>query len=116
MKNPVLKSNTQNAAHLVNILSWLIFFIIGVMIASVLVVDFMAVDYESPNSSFWPIMAACVMFGIVLLITAAGLKKHLQWARYLAAVIAILSLIAFPVGTVMGLFILSYLRKGWNEA
>ena len=114
--NEVIRTNTQNAAHLVKILSWLVFFIIGVMVASVLIVDLMAADFESPNSRFWPIMWACAMFGALLLITAHGLNKHLQWARYLAAFISIVSLIAFPVGTFMGLFILGYLRKGWDEA
>ena len=114
--NGMIKTNTQTAGHLMKILSWLVFFIAGVMVASVLAVDFMAPDYESPNSSFWPIMLACFAFGTLLLFTAKSLHNHLQWARYLAAFISVISLIAFPVGTFMGLFILSYLRKGWDEA
>ncbi|MGJ8621088.1 MAG: hypothetical protein ACSHWN_12230 [Methylophilaceae bacterium] len=114
--NEKIKTNTQSAANLLKILSWLVFFIAGVMVVSVLAVDIMAPEYESPNSSFWPIMVACFAFGAVLLITAKGLYQHLQWARYLAGFISIVSLIAFPIGTFMGLFILSYLRKGWDEA
>lgn len=115
-ENVSIKTNTQTAGHLLKILSWLVFFIIGVMVLSVLAVDLMAPEYESPNSSFWPIMLASFAIGAWLLITAKALHHHRQWARYMAAFISVISLIAFPVGTFMGLFILNYLRKGWDEA
>lgn len=111
----VIKTNTQNAAHLVAILSWLVIFIMATVTISVLAVDFMGAKLEKPESAFWPIVFAWYTFGIVLFITAKGLKQHLQWARYLGVFLGFISLIAFPVGTVMGLFILSYLHKGWHE-
>jgi phosphoglycerol transferase MdoB-like AlkP superfamily enzyme len=109
-------SNTQNAAHLVAILAWLILFIISTIAASVMVVHFMGQETERSDPVFWSIIAACFCLGFVLLITAHGLKHHHNWARYLGGFLAAISLIAFPVGTVMGLFILSYLHKGWNES
>jgi hypothetical protein len=115
-KNETIKTNTQTAGHLLKILSWLVFFIAGVMVLSVLAVDLMAPEYESPNSTFWPIMLACFAFGALLLFIAKALHSHLQWARYMAAFISVISLVAFPIGTFMGLFILNYLRKGWDEA
>lgn len=113
-KNTV-KSNTQSAAHLLAILGWLVLFIIVTVTASVLVVDIMGDELESPNNSFWPIVIACYCFGFTLLIIANALSQHRPWARYVAAFIAFISLIAFPVGTVLGLFILSYIHKGWHE-
>ena len=115
-KSETIKTNTQTAGHLLKILSWLVFFIAGVMVLSVLAVDVMAPEYESPNSTFWPIMLASFAFGAWLLFTAKALHHHYQWARYMAAFISVISLVAFPVGTFMGLFILNYLRKGWDEA
>ncbi len=109
------KSDTQNAAHLLTILSWLIFFILGTIGISVLAVDLLSHEVERPGSFFWPAIYACVGYGSILLITANSLKHHRQWARYATAFLAFISLIAFPVGTAMGLIILSYLHKGWNE-
>jgi ABC-type transport system involved in multi-copper enzyme maturation permease subunit len=114
-KSNVTKTNTQNAGHLVAILSWLVLFIMSTVVVSVLMVDIMGSEVEQPDSVFWPIIFACYGLGFILLIVARGLKYHYQWARYLAGFLAIVFLIAFPVGTVMGLFILSYLKKGWDE-
>ena len=110
-----INSDTQNAAHLLMILGLLVVFIIGTVCISVMMVNFMGEEVERPDSLFWPIVFAIFSFGFLLLITAHSLKHHRNWARYVGGVLAALSLIAFPVGTVMGLFILSYIHKGWNE-
>ncbi|PCI58774.1 MAG: hypothetical protein COB34_04570 [Methylophilaceae bacterium] len=112
----VTKSNSQNAAHLLAVLGWLILFIMGTIIASVLAVNFMAPDAERAGFWFWVILNTCVSIGFILLITAYYLKQHRQWARYLGGLLGFLALFAFPVGTVLGLFILSYLSKGWDES
>lgn len=114
-ENNLAKTNTQSAAHLLAILAWLVLFIIVTITVSVLVVDILGEELESPNSSFWPIMFACYCFGFILLAVAHSLKQHRLWARYVAGFFAFISIIAFPVGTVLGLFILSYIRKGWHE-
>jgi len=115
IQNNIYRTNTQNAGHLLAILGWLILFIIGTVTASVLVVDIMAKELENPNTSFWLIVTACYCLGFVILITANALKHHRAWARYLGSFLAFVTLIAFPVGTVLGLFILSYINKGWTE-
>ena len=112
----VTKSNTQNAAHLLAVLGWLILFIMGVIIASVVVVNLMTQEVERASFWFWVILNTCVSIGFILLITAYYLKQHRQWARYLGGILGFLALFAFPVGTVLGLFILSYLNKGWDES
>ena len=47
--------------------------------------------------------------GITLFITAVGLWGMRMWARGLAVVISILSLFAFPIGTVIGALTIWYL-------
>jgi glucan phosphoethanolaminetransferase (alkaline phosphatase superfamily) len=113
--NAAIKSNTQNAGHLLSIFSWVLIFIIFTIFASILAVDTMSDEIEKPNSDFWPIMMAFVGYVVLCLLAARGLRLHQQWARYIAGVLAVLALIAFPVGTVLGLFMLSYLKKGWHE-
>ena len=116
MTDSKIKTNTQNAGHLLAIFSWVIIFIIGTVLLSVLVVDVLGVELENPDSYFWPTMGVCIGFVIALLVTARGLRFHKQWARYLGGFLAVITLLAFPVGTVLGLFILSNLVKGWHEA
>jgi hypothetical protein len=111
----VVSSNTQNAARLLAILGWLVIFIISTVIASVLVVSYMGQEAERSTPLFWLTIMAIACLGFIILITANSLKRHRNWARYLGGFLAVSSLIAFPVGTVMGLFILSYLHKGWDE-
>ena len=49
--------------------------------------------------------------GIALVITGWGLLGMKQWARWLAFIMAIFSLFAFPIGTVIGALIIWYLLK-----
>jgi uncharacterized membrane protein (DUF2068 family) len=50
-----------------------------------------------------------VVFGVLDLITAVGLLRLRDWARWLAIVLAAMGLLAFPVGTIVGGFIIWYL-------
>lgn len=113
--NNGLGSNTKSAAHLLEILAWVLLFIVGTVIASVLVVNFMGKETEKATMDFWLSIGGVTFICFALIATAKALKKHLHWARYLGVFLAISALIAFPVGTVLGLFILSYLHKGWHE-
>jgi len=108
-------SHTKNAAHLLEILSWVLLFIIITVVASVLVVNFMGEETEKSTIDFWLTIGAVFSLCMLLIFTAKALKKHKHWARYLGTFLAIGSLIAFPVGTVLGLFILNCLHKGWHE-
>ncbi len=108
-------SNTKNAAHLLEILAWVLLFIIFTVVLSVLVVNFMGEEAEKSSFDFWFSVGGIFFLCMVLIYTASALKKHQHWARYLAAFLATIALIGFPVGTVLGLFILSCLHKGWKE-
>jgi glucan phosphoethanolaminetransferase (alkaline phosphatase superfamily) len=115
MTNETINTNSQNAARLIKVLGWLVLFIIGTMAGSVLVVKFMAEEFERANPTFWPVVIACLILGFILLFVAKALAQHKQWARYAGMFFAAWALILFPVGTVLGLFILSYIYKGWDE-
>lgn len=54
------------------------------------------------------------VFGILALlyfVVAWGLWKGQGWARIVAIILAILSLLNFPIGTIIGIIILIYLFK-----
>lgn len=49
--------------------------------------------------------------GVALVLSGWGLLKMKQWGRWLAFVLAIFGLLAFPIGTVIGALIIWYLLK-----
>jgi hypothetical protein len=51
--------------------------------------------------------AASVAAGAVDLIAAIGVRQRAPWARFLGIVLGVLLLPLFPVGTVLGLFVLT---------
>ena len=52
-----------------------------------------------------------VAFGIALVLAGWGLLQLRSWARWLAFILAIFSLFAFPIGTIIGALIIWYLLK-----
>jgi hypothetical protein len=62
-----------------------------------------------------PIMAATVvggvivLFGLLDLVVAYGTWEMYKWARTAGIVLGVLSLLSFPIGTIIGLVILYYL-------
>ena len=52
-----------------------------------------------------------LLSAIALLVAGLGLLRMKQWARWLAFIMAILSLFVFPIGTVIGVLIIWYLLK-----
>ncbi len=48
-----------------------------------------------------------VAFGVIALLVAAGIARGRAWARYAGIVLAVLYLLAFPIGTVLGIIALS---------
>jgi uncharacterized Tic20 family protein len=74
-------------------------------------------DIGDPIGEFWAVfgLTCGVIFilisGIALVLAGWGLLRMKQWARWLAFVLAIISLFAFPIGTVIGALIIWYLLK-----
>jgi len=52
-----------------------------------------------------------LLMAIAALLAGWGLLRMKQWARWLAFILAIFSLFAFPIGTVIGALIIWYLLK-----
>jgi uncharacterized membrane protein len=55
--------------------------------------------------------ALYILIGVVDLLLAWGLYTGQNWARIVAIVFAILSLLAVPLGTIIGIIILYYLTR-----
>ena len=74
-------------------------------------------DIGDPIGEFWVSftvicdVAYVLVMAIALLLSGWGLLRMRGWARWLAFVLAIFSLFAFPIGTVIGALIIWYLLK-----
>ncbi len=65
----------------------------------------------------WPLFGVGFGFliviaeGVLAVIAGWGLLQLKEWARWLAIVLAAFSLLAFPIGTIIGAFVIWYLLQ-----
>ena len=59
------------------------------------------------------VLAIAIAWSIIAFLTGWGLWNLKSWGRWLAIILAVLSLGAFPVGTIFGVLVIWYL--GFNE-
>lgn len=60
-------------------------------------------------------LALLVVLGVAHLFVGSALKAHNNWARIVGIVYGSICLIGFPVGTVIGAFLLWWLVKQWDD-
>ena len=74
-------------------------------------------EINDPIGEFWVIFSlTCgvifiLLSGFLSVMAGWGLLRLKQWARWLAIILGIFSLFAFPIGTVIGALIIWYLLK-----
>ena len=93
------------------------FLLVGVCSLLAIPVSGVFADIGDPTGEFWAVFGiTCgviwlLISGIALVLAGWGLLRMKQWARWLAFVLAIFGLFAFPIGTVIGAVIIWYLLK-----
>jgi len=77
---------------------------------------------DEPVGLFWAMLALGIAVlatfgsGIVSIIVGWGLLGLNNWARWAALVLAVLGLLAFPIGTIIGALIIWYLLQDEAKA
>ena len=72
-----------------------------------------------PQNYLPPILVSASMttaLSVLFIWVGSALMKKKIWSRYAGIVIGALMLLGFPVGTLLGLYVLWGLVKGWDEA
>ena len=108
--------NIDKAGRLVKLLGW-IYILMFLGMALAVVIPFLY-DGDKPDDQlpFFGILSVYSLgVSILFLIVGSSIKKNKKWAKITGVFLAILSLLFFPIGTVIGIFILYYLYNGWNE-
>jgi hypothetical protein len=71
-----------------------------------------------PNARTASVAFPAIVFGIVFLahfITAKGARQSKPWARTASIVISVLLLLGFPVGTLIGIYLLANTWSPWPQ-
>jgi len=106
-------THRQKAAMLIRVLGWLAL-LPATFIAVAAVAEFSTGTLENPVA-----LALFFLFfaglGLFYFTVSSGIRQGKEWGRMLGFVISAFSLLAFPIGTLLGGFILYYLVTGWNE-
>lgn len=93
------------------------FLLLGACALIAILFGILAAIGNDPDAQFWTSFGMLcgvvflVVIGIAVVIAGWGLLSMKQWARWLALILAIISLFGFPIGTVIGAVIIWYLLK-----
>ena len=74
-------------------------------------------EINDPIGEFWVVFTVTcgvifiLLSGVLSVIAGWGLLIMKEWARWLAIILGVFSLFAFPIGTVIGVLIIWYLLK-----
>ncbi|WP_328189687.1 hypothetical protein [Marinobacter sp. OP 3.4] len=110
---------TRKAGRVFTLLGWLSLImtaLIGVAVAIPMMAEGAGRVGSSEITLLVSITGVLFLLSVLYLWVGSALKKHRQWARNAGALLAFLSLVNVPIGTLIAFAVLYYLHKGWNEA
>lgn len=69
------------------------------------------------SATDYPMLLVLALPAMIHLVTAEGLTKGKPWARPVSIVVGVVLLVGFPIGTVLGVILLSQmLKKEWKQS
>jgi hypothetical protein len=107
--------NLEKAGRLMRLMGWLgLIAAIGILAGIAIP---MYAEGNMDSDSIGILFISLLVFAIPVLYfkTGSAIKQGKKWGKVAGAVIAAISLINLPIGTIFGLATLYYLKKGWNE-
>jgi len=109
-------TNLQKAGRLIRLLGWLsLIAVIGIVAA--IAIPQVAAGKGVENIIIIILLSLLLLaIPIIHLYVGSSIKQNKTWAKIIGVIIGILNLLNFPIGTFIGIFILLYLHKGWNES
>ncbi|MEK6550692.1 MAG: hypothetical protein AAB329_07630 [Pseudomonadota bacterium] len=99
------------AGRLFQLLAWI------QLLAFVLIAASIAIPHISEYRSVEPrafFALIFLIFPVFYFLLGRAIKQHKEWGRVAGIVLGILMLAGFPIGTILGAYILWCLGKGWN--
>jgi hypothetical protein len=102
----------RHAATIFKVLAWL------VAVVSAFIVLVMFLEYRAGRTPLGEMIGLTVFFTALpggLFAVSAGLERQKNWARVSAIVCSIAFLFAFPIGTVIGAYVIWALTAAWED-
>ena len=108
-------SNLHKAGRLLKLFGWLAMIAIVGISSSILIPIIHDGKIDEEVYIAIPLIVLAVSISVFYLFIGNAVKKDKIWAKVTGIVLAGVSLFSFPIGTIIGGFILYYLYRGWNE-
>ena len=101
----------ERAARAMQVVGW-----ISLVLGAAAIFVVFRPTFDAPGAlpaTFWAIVLLMVGLPALMIAIAHGLLAHKRWARTAGIVYGVFALFGFPVGTIIGVYVLWQLRKGW---
>ena len=109
-------SNLYKAGRLVRLLGWITFIAAIGVIAAIIIPYMYSNELPEELYIFLLLLISSIALSTFTLFTGNAIKHNKKWAKVSGLILALLALFSPPIGTVLGIFILYYLYKGWSES
>jgi uncharacterized membrane protein len=106
------------AGRIFRFLGWIGIGGIVVAIAIPIMINLNAPSLQPDTSSWLPTLLLIVLLSclsVLQLMVGTAIKEHKNWGRTVGIVLGIIHLFGFPIGTLIGAYILWCLIKGWEQ-
>ena len=101
------------AGRMIRLFAWII------LVAEVGIILALAIPVIAGRGQFTIKLILLILFSVgsavFQLILGQAIKEHRQWGRTVGIIFGVLWLFGFPIGTLLGGYILWCLIKGWDE-
>ncbi|WDP88704.1 MAG: hypothetical protein HUN04_02705 [Desulfobacter sp.] len=101
------------AGRIIRLFGWLqVLGFIGMTIA--IIIPLFAGDNSLPDPVALVPMFSMALIPFLFFKIGSAIKEHKDWGRIVGIILAVVMLFGFPIGTIVGAYILWCLIKGWE--
>lgn|GEM_PF-5718199 len=108
--------NLEKAGSLLRLMGWLSLIGLAAIFAAILIPVLSDSGAAASLSEVIFLGLVALVIPAIYLITGRAVKQGKKWGKVTAVVIGCVSLLNFPIGTVVGIATFFYLKKGWGES
>ena len=101
----------ERAARVMRLVGWVSLVLGAAAVVAVFFPSFEA--HKALTGVFWVIALLMVGLPALMIVIAQGRFAQKPWARTAGIVYVVFALFGFPIGTIIGIYVLWQLRKGW---
>ena len=102
----------EKASRVLSILGWFSLIACTGMVFAMIAPSFVKGGSQVQAQVFPSILL--VFVPLLSFILASAIKKHLEWGRIAGIIFSLVMLLGFPIGTIIGAYVLWCLIKGWD--